>query len=362
VETELENYTDLYDFAPVGYVTLDRKQIIHAVNLTGATLLGIERSRLIGRSFGQFVASEARQRFSEFIRKVFVSQTKEACELALLKGENKSLFVQIEAVASASGLECRIGIIDISVRRQLEENLEILHTQLADRAAELAAANIELEAFNYTVSHDLRRPLTIIGGYCQLLRKLSHDQLDEQSKGYLREISEGVSRMNRLIAALLDFSRVTRVEMHREQIDLSEMAKKVAAELEQATPENRCSFRISEGITANGDAGLWRIVLDNLIGNAWKYTLNREETIIEFGMTEREGKPVCYIRDNGPGFDMADAEKLFIPFQRLNETAIEGDGIGLATVQRIILRHGGRVWAESGPGMGATFLFTLEEP
>jgi light-regulated signal transduction histidine kinase (bacteriophytochrome) len=150
--------------------------------------------------------------------------------------------------------------------------------------------------------------------------------------------------------------------MHREQIDLSEMAKKVAAELEQATPENRCSFRISEGITANGDAGLWRIVLDNLIGNAWKYTLNREETIIEFGMTEREGKPVCYIRDNGPGFDMADAEKLFIPFQRLNETAIEGDGIGLATVQRIILRHGGRVWAESGPGMGATFLFTLEEP
>jgi PAS domain S-box-containing protein len=362
VEKELENYTDLYDFAPVGYVTLDRKQIIHAVNLTGATLLGIERTRLIGRNFGQFVASEARQRFSEFLRKVFVSQTKDACELALLKEEKQALFVQIEAVASASGLECRIGIIDISVRRQLAEKLEILHTQLAARASELAAANIELEAFNYTVSHDLRRPLTIIGGYCQLLRELSHDQLDEQSKGYLREISEGVSRMNRLIAALLDFSRVTRVEIHREQIDLSEMAKKVATELIQAAPESPGAFRIAEGITTNGDAGLWRIVLDNLIGNAWKYTLNREETIIEFGMTEREGKPVCFIRDNGPGFDMADAEKLFIPFQRLNKTAIEGDGIGLATVQRIILRHGGRVWAESGPGMGATFLFTLEEP
>ena len=360
VETELENYTDLYDFAPVGYVTLDLNEIIHAVNLTGATLLGSERTRLIGRSFGQFIANEARQRFSEFLRKVFVSQTKEACELALLKGENQALFVQIEAVASASGLECRIGIIDISVRRQLEENLEILHTQLAARAAELATANIELEAFNYTVSHDLRSPLTIIGGYCQVLRELSHDQLDEKSMGYLLEISEGVSRMNRLIASLLDFSRVTRVEMHRETVDLSNLAKKLATELKQTAPESPGTFRIAEGITTNGDADLWRIVLDNLIGNAWKYTHNREETIIEFGMTEREGKPVCFIRDNGPGFDMADAEKLFIPFQRFNETAIEGDGIGLATVQRIIQRHGGRVWAESGPGMGATFLFTLE--
>jgi signal transduction histidine kinase len=136
--------------------------------------------------------------------------------------------------------------------------------------------------------------------------------------------------------------------------------KAVAAEFELAEPEQRVTFRISEKLTAEGDAGLLRVVLDNLIGNAWKHAGCREGAVIEFGVTEVEGKPTCFVRDNGPGFDMAHADKLFVPFQRLPGTSVEGHGIGLATVERIVRRHGGRVWAESEPGKGATFYFTLE--
>ena len=166
--------------------------------------------------------------------------------------------------------------------------------------------------------------------------------------------------MNRLIDTLLRFSCVTRVEIRRVTIDLSTMSKDVATELELAEPERRVTFRIAEGIKADGDAGLLRVVLDNLIGNAWKYTGMREGAVIEFGVTEVDGKPACFVRDNGPGFDMAFADKLFIPFQRLPGTEVEGHGIGLATVERIVRRHGGRVWAEGEPGKGATFYFTLE--
>jgi PAS domain S-box-containing protein len=360
LEALLEKYTDLYDFAPVGFFTLDRNGAIGAVNLSGASLLGVERAQLVGRRFGLFVAIEIRPAFTAFLEKVFASPAKETCEVALLKGGKHPLFVQIEAVAAVSGQECRVAVIDISVRRQLEENLEILHTDLAARAAELDAANIGLEAFNYTVSHDLRKPLTLINGYCQVVQELCGNRLDEQCRGYLREMYGGTLRMNRLIDTLLGFARITRIEMRHKKVDLSKMAEEVALGLKVSEPERRVTFKIAAGIVVLGDAGLLRVVLDNLIGNAWKYSGKREETVIEFGVTEVAGKPACFVRDNGPGFDMAYAEKLFIPFQRLPGTNVEGHGIGLATVDRIVRRHGGRVWAESKPGEGATFCFTLE--
>jgi PAS domain S-box-containing protein len=246
-----------------------------------------------------------------------------------------------------------LAIEDITERKQLEGELQDAHDKLE-------GANIELEAFNYSVTHDLRRPLTNINGYCQVVKQLCGDKLDEQSMEYIQKIYEGTQRMGRLIDTLIRFSRVTRVEMRRETIDLSAMAMAVAVELELTEPERRVTFRIAEGITGNGEAGLCHIVLDNLIGNAWKYTGNQEEAVIEFGVTEVDGKPACFVRDNGPGFDMAYANKLFMPFQQLPGTNVEGHGIGLATVERIVRRHGGRVWAKSDPGKGATFLFTLE--
>jgi PAS domain S-box-containing protein len=366
-DTVLAMYRDLYDFAPVGYLSFDREGVIHAVNLTGLSLLGVERSRLLGRSFGQFVAEKARPAFAEFLDKVFAAAEKVGCEVPLQVAGNLPIFVQIDAVGTASGQLCRAVISDISLRREAELQHEIRHAELSARAAkleeaivELQDANVEMEAFNYTVSHDLCTPLTSINGFAQVLLRICPDQLDEQSKGHLRGIYESTLRMQRLISSLLDFSRVTHVKIHRETFDMSEMAQSVAAQLSLAERESRVTFQAAEGITGSGDAGLCHIVLQNLIGNAWKYTVNQVGAVIEFGMRELAGKPVFFVCDNGPGFDMADAGKLFVPFQRIPGIDADGHGIGLATVKRIVRRHGGRVWAESSPGDGATFFYTLE--
>jgi PAS domain S-box-containing protein len=245
------------------------------------------------------------------------------------------------------------SLTDITERKQAEEKIEELNTNLA-------LANRALEAFNYTVAHDLRKPLTIVNGYCQALKELCGEQLDVHCRAYLQEAYDGTLRMNRLIDALLNFSRMAHVELRREKVDLSGMAQVVAAELSLAEPGRRVDFRIADGVSADGDAALLRVVLENLIGNAWKYTGTRDKGIIEFGTTEVDGKPAFFVRDNGAGFDMADADKIFVPFQRLPGAAeFRGHGIGLATVERIISRHGGRVWTEAKPGEGATFYFTL---
>ena len=253
-----------------------------------------------------------------------------------------------------------LAMEDVTERKLAEEQIKILNTSLAARAAELEAANRELEAFSYTVAHDLRKPLTVINGYCQAIEELCGDMLDEACKGYLQETYEGTLRMNGLIDVLLNFSRLAHVEPLRETVHLSAMVHEVAKELKLAEPGRRVRFLIADGVSAEGDAGLLRVVLNNLLGNAWKFTNTREEGVIEFGATEIDGKRTYFVKDNGIGFGPADADKLFAPFQRLDTGKdIGGLGIGLATVDRIMQRHGGQVWAEAEPGKGATFYFTL---
>ena len=250
---------------------------------------------------------------------------------------------------------------DITGQKEAEKKIEVLNTHLAARASELEAANQELEAFSYSVTHDLRKPLTIINGYCQVIEQLCGDTLDEECKKYLAEIYNGTLRMNQLIDALLKFSVLTRGELRREMVDLSDMAKTVAAELRRTETERQVTFRIAEGITVNGDRSLLQVVMENLLGNAWKYAGKQSEAVIEFGVRVVEGMLIYFVRDNGTGFDMAYAKQLFVPFQRLPGTdEFKGHGIGLATVARIINRHGGKVWAEGEPGKGATFYFTLQ--
>ena len=249
---------------------------------------------------------------------------------------------------------------DITERVKNEREIEQLNRNLSARAEELEIANRDLEAFSYTVSHDLRAPLTNINGYCQVILELYGDKLEEGCKEYVNVIYNETVNMNQLIRTLLEFSRVSRSELSRQPVNLSEMALLIAASQQLSQPGRRFVFSIAPDLTAYGDPDLLKVVLENLISNACKYSAKREEARIEFLKTAVDGEEVYQVRDNGAGFDMEYADKLFSPFQRLHsDREFKGFGVGLATVQRIVQRHGGRVWAEGEVDKGATFYFTL---
>jgi PAS domain S-box-containing protein len=241
--------------------------------------------------------------------------------------------------------------------RRLSARLERL---VEERTAELAAANRELEAFNYSVSHDLRAPLRAIDGFSRALQEDCGESLPAEGRAHLDRVRAATRRMSGLIDDLLQLSRVTGTYLLRVEVDLSAMAASVAVEIAERYPGVDAQFRVTPGVTAQADPSLLRIVLQNLLDNAWKFSVPTGRPVIDVGASDRSGEPVFCVRDNGVGFDLAHAERLCTPFQRYHSPGeFEGSGIGLATVQRIVLRHGGRVWAESAPGEGAVFFFTL---
>src|SRR5881396_3223955 len=249
----------------------------------------------------------------------------------------------------------------------LERRVETRTHELQERneslrrnAAELLAANTELDAFAYSVSHDLRAPLRSIDGFSQVLLEDYAAQLDEAGRESLHRVRAASQRMGTLIDDLLKLARVTRAEIRTEDVDLSGIARDIVAELQRTTPERQVEFAIAPGLKARGDPRLLRVALDNLLRNGWKYTAKQPRPQIEFASTNVNGERAFVVRDNGAGFDMKYADKLFGVFQRLHSAAeFEGTGVGLATVRRIITRHGGRIWAEGAVDRGATFYFTL---
>ncbi|WP_397407214.1 response regulator [Polaromonas sp.] len=250
------------------------------------------------------------------------------------------------------------------MRRQTEEELRRLNSDLEDtiqaRTAELVAANTELEAFNYSVSHDLRAPLAAINGFSSIVLKKSEGQLDEASRGLLKRVLINAERMSRLIDDLLSLARASRQPMQTCECDLSELALSVVDNLRQADVGRKVDVSITPGLRVHADPGLMRILLENLIGNAWKFTAHAAQPCIVIGSERHEGETAYFVRDNGAGFDMAHAARLFTPFQRMHRLdEFEGSGIGLSIVQRIVGRHQGRIWAEATPGEGATLRFTL---
>lgn len=229
-----------------------------------------------------------------------------------------------------------------------------------EKTIELQQANTELEAFSYSVSHDLRSPLTLMKGYGEVLLDQYGPKLDEQGRGLLRKISQATDRMNQMTEDLLNLSRAESLPLRLETVDLSALAASVAEDLSVSQPGRQVELLIEPGLTAQGDPNLLRLALENLLRNAWKYTGKKPAAKIEFGKTTENGGDVFFIRDNGAGFDMSQADKLFGVFQRLHTTQeFPGTGVGLGTVARIIKRHGGRIWAQAKPGEGATFYFKL---
>jgi PAS domain S-box-containing protein len=294
------------------------------------------------------------------------------CEVRLWHNESKKYrYVLLHAVPlydDRGVLREWVGTADdIDDRRRATEEIQRLNAELEQRVSarteELQRANAELEAFSYSVSHDLRTPLRAIDGFSQALLEDYAKQFDEIGVDYITRVRSGAQRMGRLIDDLLKLARVSRGDFIREALDLTAMAEEVVADLRANDPDRNVAINITPDLAAQGDARLMRIALENLFNNAWKYTGKKEHALIEFDRCQYNNEECYRIRDNGAGFDMAYADKLFGAFQRLHDThEFSGTGIGLATVQRIIHRHGGRIWADAKVDEGAVFFFTLPQP
>ncbi|QEL16826.1 sensor histidine kinase [Limnoglobus roseus] len=300
--------------------------------------------------------------FVEAVRKETLSRAE--TEIAALGHQAQELAASEEAVRKVTLLhsDSRIAALGQSelATSRLNEELEL---RAREHTRQLEAANQELEAFCYSVSHDLRAPLRALDGFSQELLLRYADRLDEQGRHYLRRVRVGTQRMGQLIDDLLKLSRVTRSEMRSERVDLTALAEAVVAELREREPARNVTFTAHPGLNAVGDTSLLRIVLENLLGNAWKFTAKRPEAVISFTGSEDAGRPVFVVRDDGAGFDMTYAGKLFGAFQRLHsDREFTGTGIGLATVQRVLRRHGGEIRADGAVGRGAAFSFTLPGP
>lgn len=269
----------------------------------------------------------------------------------------------LKARSVSNNLNDEIGVLQRQVNsmvERLEEQVNTLEERVNERTQELELTNSELQAFSYTVSHDLRAPIRAILGFGDIFYDEYGKNLAEPAQEYLYKISDSAKRMDQLILDLLDFSKISYTKISNQEVDLSILAEDIRKFLKQLEPDREVEFHISEGLKAFGDARLLRVLLDNLLGNAWKYSKNKNGAAIKFDSDFVDGKTVFFIEDNGVGFDMAYVDKVFHVFQRLHTDAqFEGTGIGLATAQKIVTKHKGEIWVEAEEGLGAIFYFTL---
>jgi signal transduction histidine kinase len=359
----LEKYVELYDFAPSGYFTLSGDGEIIELNLSGANMLRKERSRLKKSRFSLFVSDDTKPIFRLFLGEIFKSKAKESCEVTLKTNGNLPMYVHLTGIAASNGERCLVTVVDITERitaeSQIREMNEELEQRVIQRTMQFESANKELESFSYSVSHDLRTPLRSVHGYIKILLEDYENKLDEEGKRLCGIILSGVTQMNGLIDDLLSFSKIGRTDIDPSILDMKSIAGSVFNDLTDEKTKAQYLFKTGKLHKTFGDSNLMRLVWINLISNAIKYSSKKSfpEILIS---SQQEGNMITYsIKDNGVGFEMEYVNKLFGVFQRLHsESEFKGNGVGLAIVQRIILRHGGRVWAEGEVGKGATFYFT----
>ena len=366
LEASREKYFDLYDMAPAGYVSLNEKGIILEANLSVATLLGRERSLLVGRPLTRFIHREDQDIYYLCHKQLVAKRVPQMCEIRMRRKNGAPFWVRIDIVAKQNiddSTELRAIIIDISQRKQSDDEIENLNRILKQHVVRLGLANEEMETFSYSVSHDLRAPLRHMRGFMELLQKRMEDQLDEKSRHYTVLISDAAKKMEQLISDLLALARLGRLELQKEEVNISNLVKEIIEQVSEETMGRDITWKLGELPVVRGEKSLLKLVLVNLISNSVKFTSTRPRAEIEIGCRKEGSEDVFFIIDNGVGFNMDYVDRLFGVFQRLHpESEFEGTGIGLANVRRIISLHGGRTWAESSLGLGATFYFTIPMP
>jgi len=337
---------------------LDTEGKVASWNVGAERIKGYRAEEIVGRHFSRFYPPEdANQDKPENQLKIAAENGQIEDEGWRLRKDGSRLWanVVITAIRDQSGTLlgfCKVTR-DMTERRQIQEAIQ-------RKNAQLETSNRELDAFSYSVAHDLRAPLRAIDGFSLALLEDYQDHIPPQGKLYLERVRSGALRMAQLIDDLLKLARISRQQVERSQVDLTRLAEEIAVQLRDSSPDRQVRFLAAPGISVDGDRNLLRIVLENLLGNAWKFTSKKAEARVELGMKNGDGARVIYVRDNGAGFDMQYADKLFGVFQRLHrENEFSGTGVGLVTVQRIIHRHGGKIWAEAAPDEGATFYFVL---
>jgi PAS domain S-box-containing protein len=357
---------DVTDYA---IFMLDVNGRVSTWNIGAQRMNGYSAAEVTGKSFGMFFTSEdAARGLPERLLKQAAREGQAVCETMLVRKDGSRIWIQdvITALHEAGGKLCGFSQVehDITEQKKADEKIHQLNAELeqrvAQRTAQLETANKELESFSYSISHDLRAPLLRISGFADILRTEVRSKLDETNLKHLKSIIDGAQQMSNLIDALLDFSRMGRLEMRHEKVDMARLVEGARRELRHDIEGRDIDWQINELPETRGDPVMLRQVVINLLSNALKYTRSRRPAKIEIGARIEGGETVYYIRDNGVGFDMNYAGKLFGVFQRLHSAReFEGTGIGLANVQRILHRHGGRVWAESVADKGATFYFCI---
>lgn len=367
VEEARTRYLDLFDFAPIGYFTFDRQGVIQEVNLTGAHLLNVPRERLMGRRFLVFVDPDSRSHFAALLKRVFESPEKRVGELRLL-GQDGTLFwgqleVVAENLAGTPGQHCRAAVIDITVQKQAQDEVmrlnQTLEQRVEQRSAKVRELSEELERFTYDIANDLQAPLRHIQSFTDLLGKPGGLE-DGQSERYLEHIGHSARRMQGLIAALMDFSRASRMRMRLTHVPLDQVLREVRKKLEPQWSVRGVHFTAEPLPVVQADSGAMQLVFRQLLDNALKFTREQTQPQIRILSQETPGEYVIGVQDNGVGFNMRYRNRLFGVFQRLHSGRdYEGTGVGLATVRRVVSRYGGRVWAEGKVGEGATFYVAL---